>query len=1168
MKNKYMKLLSILVIFIFSMNIGLECSVSYSNGIPTYDLNFTLGQKVEAAEPWEKVGRLSFSASEYPFINTYSLSSPLFISTDTDYGLQTLNFTDYNYKIVITHASFRKSGCMASDNMGLWINGSLVCRSSDGSYGNCTADFVNKEFILPAYGSLTIGYYSTLVWGSQNDYYAIGVDLYKQSKNNSPTLDITSPAMNSAFSANNTSVTPAIIVSDIENNNVTCKYYIDSETTARDIKTVVNTQTAQLVNFTPINMSSLSEGNHTIKFEIADGITPIVTKISSFRVDKTPPVIGSLTLSSTVNSITASGSATDSITGIDANPYRYSISSKTPTNWTATTTYTQNELLPNINYTVMFESKDKVGNISSTVSNIYTKATVPSMISNNISSYTMDLNSNDNNPTYTQYQISVNNGSKYVTPEGTLTASPVWITLPNKSITVNGLTPETAYTFQAKAKNAEGIETGWSSPVSGTTLVPPPTAPINVAATSTSSSVTVVWDPVTGSTGYDIEVDGNVIDNGIFTSYTHTGLTPYTQHTYKVRAKNAGGLGAWSDAITKYTQQNNPNSPFNIDAAANNTSIIVTWKPIPGATAYDVEVDGVVINNSSSTSYVHSGLIPGTMHSYRVRSINSGGKSEWSNEILVSTQQETPSTPSNVTTFASGDCINVTWNPIQGATYEIEVDGAIRDIGASSTFVHNGLASGSTHVYRVRAKQSGSISEWSTFVTATLPISGFGTPSNIKAEAADTSIALSWDSVVEAVGYEVEVNGMVGNSIIDTNGVFSMLMPNTQYIFRVRAIGIDKVSEWSEYKPVMTYALPTPTNLTTIATGDNISIIWDAVPGAESYDLDIDGQIIQDIATIEYVHTLIDKNVQHTYKVRAKNSTGFSAWSKAVSQIPQSGGTNTPVGIVAFSMTDSINIMWKPMNDATSYYIEIDGAIVQGVTNTSYAHTSLEPGTQHNYRIRAITNGAQGDWSNITTVMTLPVAPPSPTNVTSSSTTSSVLITWDKIENATAYEIEVDGQIIDAGMNTKYLHNNLTPESSHTYRVRAKNISDWSLWSESITANTKNSVQTYDIQTTSGQVFNLVLTANDITDPSKYTYTITYNAEELEVLDLCAATSRIDMAVGGIVGADIQIIQYTPGTIVFKKLGTSAVQAWTGQINSIKFKSKTDNTIQVIYSFE
>jgi hypothetical protein len=58
------------------------------------------------------------------------------------------------------------------------------------------------------------------------------------------------------------------------------------------------------------------------------------------------------------------------------------------------------------------------------------------------------------------------------------------------------------------------------------------------------------------------------------------------------------------------------------------------------------------------------------------------------------------------------------------------------------------------------------------------------------------------------------------------------------------------------------------------------------------------------------------------------------------------------------------------------------------------------------------------------------------------------------------------------------------------------------------------------------------------------------------------------MIVDHVVGADIQIVKYTPGTIVLKKLGSSVGQAWTVQINSIKFKSKADNVAQVINNFE
>jgi hypothetical protein len=246
-----------------------------------------------------------------------------------------------------------------------------------------------------------------------------------------------------------------------------------------------------------------------------------------------------------------------------------------------------------------------------------------------------------------------------------------------------------------------------------------------------------------------------------------------------------------------------------------------------------------------------------------------------------------------------------------------------------------------------------------------------------------------------------------------------------------------------------------------------------------------------------------------------------------------------------------------------SYDVEIDGTIVAGITNTSYIHTALTPRTQHSYKVRAITGSGESGWSNLIRASTLPTAPSTPINVTASSTASSILISWDKMDNDTEYEIEIDGLIVRAGMRTQYLHNNLVPESNHTYRVRARNISGRSVWSEVLTIHAKDSVRTYEMQLTDGKVFNLILTASDITNPTQYTYTVKYNAEELEVIDLCAETSRNDVAIGNIIGSDIQIVQYTPGTIVFKKLGNSL-----GDINSIKFKSKSDQIIQVIYSYE
>jgi hypothetical protein len=970
---------------------------------------------------------------------------------------------------------------------------------------------------------------------------------------------------NQVFSHYDTQYIPTVNVKDNDNETITCKYYIDSETTPRDTKSIVNTSTLQTVSFSPLNMSTLTEGNHTIKFEASDGYTTSILAVN-IRVDKTPPQINSLLLNSSSASITATCTANDTIAGLDLNPYRYTV--ETATSWIKLNPYIKSGLTPNRIYNVKLEVKDAAGNIASTTNSIFTKAAIPSLTISSITSNSLSVITSDNNPSETQYQISVNNGTQYVTPEGKLNSTPVWITFYNKNITVAGLDSSSTYTFTAKAKNGINDESNWSTPISGTTLIKPPSAPLNVTATATSNSINVKWDVAATSTGYDIELDGIINDNSTSTSYTHTNLVPSTQHSYRVRGKNAGGVGEWSATINKYTEQVDPNVPVNIDAAATNTSVIVTWKPILGTTAYDIEVDGVIVNNSSSTNYVHTGLIPGTRHSYRVRSINSAGKSAWSHEIVIFTQIEAPPVPNNIDIQEYAGQITLTWEEVQGATYEIEVDGNIRDNGTSESFVHTGLTGGSEHKYRVRARISGSTSDWSAIQTAVVPIEAFGTPRDIKASTTDSTIALSWSPVKDAIRYEVEVDGIVLDNGTETSCIFSSLNPSTLYSYRVKAIGTNQESDWSEVIFVDTFALPTPKNVQTFASGDNITIVWDEVQGSESYDIEIDGEATGGINNNSYAHEEIVPNTQYSYRVRAVNTDGTSNWSPIITESIQIAAQDIPDGIIAKSTTDSIYIMWSPMDEAESYEIEIDGTTIESISETWYLHDGLDSFSQHSYRIRGIMNGDQGKWSNLTIVKTLPDTPLPPTNIITSSTMSSILITWDKVNNADEYEIEIDGVIVNVGLNSKYLHSDLLPDSTHVYRVRVRNSISQSLWSEPISVKTKSSVNSYNLQLTNGQVFNLTITANEILNPIKHTYTITYNPEELELIDLCGISSRIDLDTGNIIGTDIQIIQVSEGTIVFKKLGDLTGQAWTGYINSIKFRSKKDGESQIIYSIQ
>lgn len=61
-----------------------------------------------------------------------------------------------------------------------------------------------------------------------------------------------------------------------------------------------------------------------------------------------------------------------------------------------------------------------------------------------------------------------------------------------------------------------------------------------------------------------------------------------------------------------------------------------------------------------------------------------------------------------------------------------------------------------------------------------------------------------------------------------------------------------------------------------------------------------------------------------------------------------------------------------------------------------------------------------------------------PKNIISSAAITSISISWDKADNADSYEVEADGKIIDNSTNLNFVHNGLTPDTQHKYRIRSK----------------------------------------------------------------------------------------------------------------------------------
>ncbi|WP_099192677.1 GLUG motif-containing protein [Tepidibacter mesophilus] len=488
---------------------------------------------------------------------------------------------------------------------------------------------------------------------------------------------------------------------------------------------------------------------------------------------------------------------------------------------------------------------------------------------------------------------------------------------------------------------------------------PPGLVVLNVS----ENSIKLAWNKVDRAVGYDIEIDGDIVDNGINTTFTHRGLEEKVEHIYRVRAKDEIGVGAWSNILVQKICL--VGEIKNIKTESTKTTVKVTWDSIPTATDYDVEVDGVIVDNKSNTTYTEIGLQEGTNHSYRVRPKVGTGVGKWSD--IVTQKTCLLDTPENIKTEETKSSVSIIWDSVEKATgYDIEIDGNVVDNGINTTFIHNKLASGTNHSYRIRAKNESDISEWSNLYTQ--KTCSLDMPANINAEAKKSSISIMWNSVENATGYDMEIDGKVVDNGINTTFIHNKLASGTNHSYRIRAKNENDISEWSNIVTQRTCLLNRPEHIMTEETKSSISIIWDPVENATGYDIEVDGDIVDNGANTTFIHNKLMPGTEHSYRIRAKNKSDMSEWININTQ--KTCLLDEVTNIQAASTGNVIQIIWDSVENATGYDVEVDGTIKDNNMDIIYVHNNLEPSTEHIYRVRAKNGEALGEWSERISILT------------------------------------------------------------------------------------------------------------------------------------------------------------------------------------------------------
>ena len=437
-------------------------------------------------------------------------------------------------------------------------------------------------------------------------------------------------------------------------------------------------------------------------------------------------------------------------------------------------------------------------------------------------------------------------------------------------------------------------------------------------------------------------------------------LAPFTK--YKVRVRVSTQPKVWTSVRT-FTTSSDPVKGL----AATNTSYSsseISWLPVQGATSYDVIVNKNNLVSVVTTKYSLTNLKVGSSNSVEIRAKSGAVLGGISAPITITTLNDAPKNLISSAITSTGYVLG--WDVIPNAiSYNLYRDGAVLANVKTNSYTAGNLIPGSSNSYTVSAVfATGESAQTAAVSVATL----LAVPAKPRILTTGTLTAdISWLLDANASSYTLNLFDATGTASVSTVTVeksltsyqLTALSPNTTY-----SVGIvnnySKNSTKSSDLTTFTTGTPTITGFAaTTTTSTTVTVGWNAMPGAASYEVIRDSAVIAAglaTTTLSYVFTSLAPGQTYKLGVRATYVSGnkltvVTAASEAtvVTLTDISGKpTNTAVPVVtlpyaavpivgatlsstsgswsAVPAVSSISYKWQRSNDAGINWVDIPGA--------------------------------------------------------------------------------------------------------------------------------------------------------------------------------------------------------------------------------------------------